>query len=144
MDMFPHTVTLYNISEDSEYHITSNITLLQGVLLDASKGVNVRTSGIEEADAVNLYIPFSVSALDGMSGKKKRYVGPKEYMESENKDELWTLEPGNKCFFAKGRILKPGNDFQTINRENDDVYRVTKVDEKDFGGEMSHWEVGGA
>ena len=122
MDMFPHTVTLYNISEDSEYHITSNITLLQGVLLDASKGVNVRTSGIEGADAVNLYIPFSVSALDGMR----------------------TLEPGNKCFFAKGRILKPGNDFQTINRENDDVYRVTKVDEKDFGGEMSHWEVGGA
>ena len=122
MDMFPHTVTLYNISEDSEYHITSNITLLQGVLLDASKGVNVRTSGIEGADAVNLYIPLSVSALDGMSGKKKRYAGPKEYRVSENKDELWTLEPGNNCFFVKGRVLKPGNDFQTINRENDGVY----------------------
>ena len=63
MDMFPHTVTLYNISEDSEYHITSNITLLQGVLLDASKGVNVRTSGIEGADAVNLYIPLSILSL---------------------------------------------------------------------------------
>ena len=94
MDMFPHTVTLYNISEDSEYHITSNITLLQGVLLDASKGVNVRTSGIEGADAVNLYIPFSVSALDGMSGKRSVMLGRKNTggQKIKTSSGRWSLE----------------------------------------------------
>ena len=59
--MFPHTVTVYNteteeLSEnDFEPTLVNHITVLRGVLLDASKGSNVTKSGLEGADAVNLY-----------------------------------------------------------------------------------------
>ena len=63
MSMFPHTVTLYNPetkelpANDFKPTLVHHITVLRGVLLDASKGSNVNQSGLEGADAVNLYIP---------------------------------------------------------------------------------------
>lgn len=143
----PHTVTLYNVGrEDPEtYQKDVNITILRGVFLDCSKAVNVSKTGQEGADAVNLLIPFSVEAEDGANGRKKRYARPKEYALAQDKSLLWTLEPGNRCFFVKGELVEPGWDFQPINSRYDDVYQVTKVDTKDFGSEeMQHWEVGGS
>lgn len=140
--MFPHTVTLYVITEDEvTFEQTRHITVLRGVLLDATKAVNVNASGLENADAVNLYIPFDVDASDGVSLMKKRFVGAKEFYFAKNKDELWTLDTNN-CFFVKGEVVDAEADFQYINLNFDNVYRVTKVDEKDFGS-LQHWEVGG-
>ena len=66
--MFPHTVTVYNqevISGDKLNEITVNhITVLEGVLLISSKASNIRATGLEGADAVNLHIPFGVKAVD--------------------------------------------------------------------------------
>ena len=61
--MFPHTITLYNISVETDRDtlndtVTNHITILKGVLVDASKAVNERESGLVSADAVDLYIPF--------------------------------------------------------------------------------------
>lgn len=72
--MFPHTVTIYNVvtreTPESGFRPEqrSYITVLRGVLLDASKAVNVNASGLEGADAVDLYIPFDVEAVDGITG----------------------------------------------------------------------------
>ena len=57
--MFPHTVTVYNIEVETDPNtmksvVTNHITILRGVLVNASKGVNVRASGLESADAVTM------------------------------------------------------------------------------------------
>lgn len=133
----PHTITLYSTIEDSvTFEETRFITVLRGVFMDASKASNVRASGLEGADGVNLFVPFSVDA----SGKK--YVDPKEFEKTPDKNGLWTLRVGD--FFVKGEVVED-KDFQYINLNYDDVYRITKVDKKDFGSEsMLHFEVGGA
>nr|DAN18367.1 MAG TPA: hypothetical protein [Bacteriophage sp.] len=144
--MFPHVVTLYNTKENLvTFKAENNITILRGVLLDATKAANVNTSGLEGADSVNLYIPFSVEAIDGISFLPKNYVSPKTYETEERKDLVWTLEVGDECFFVKGEAVEPSLTFQQINAKYDSVHTVTKVDMKDFGApDMEHWEVGGA
>ena len=67
----PHTVTIYNVVQEIDPTTLDEAekvytTILRGVMLQASKGVNVRESGLESADAVNLYIPFAVEAVDGV------------------------------------------------------------------------------
>lgn len=149
MDMFPHVVTVYNTESvelpENNFNPTqvNHITVLRGVLLDASKSTNVSKSGLEGADAVNLYIPVGVEAVDGVTGQKKQHTGPIEFWRAEDKSGLWTLSVGRNCFFVKGEVIHTDWTVQTIEAAYDDVYDVTKVDFKDFGGEMSHWEVGG-
>lgn len=141
----PHTVTVFNVGEENmvTFEQPINATVLRGVLLDASKAVNVRTSGLEGADSVNLYIPFDVDATDALTGLQRTYIDPKAYGEADDVSGLWTLQ-AKDCFFVKGEVLEL-NDFQTINKKYDDAYRVTKVDKKDFGTpDMQHFEVGGA
>ncbi len=152
--MFPHTVTIYNVSvETDKTNIQSktvnHITVLRGVLLEASKAVNVLKSGLESADAVTLYIPFSVKAVDGVTGKKKRYVPPIEFWRAEDRTGLWTLAISSKeagvdgsTFFIKGEVVEPDASVEQIEMMYDHVYDITKVDEMDYGG-LSHWEIGG-
>lgn len=139
----PHTVTVYSAIEDHvTFEVTRHITVLHEVFMDAAKAANVRSSGLEGADSVNLFIPFSVSATDGRSLLDKVYVDPKVFEAAEDKSGLWTLRVGD--FFVKGEVVED-MDFQYINQNYDDVYRITKVDKKDFGSEsMCHFEVGGA
>lgn len=146
----PHTVTIYNTSTemdketftDSTY---SNITILHGVFLDAVKAANVNQSGLAGADAVDLFIPFSVDAVDAITGEKKKYAGRMEYWASSDKSGMWTLTDGGDTFFVKGVAVEPGKDFSFVSMKYDDVYVVTKIDEKDFGSsDMQHWQVGGA
>ena len=148
----PHTVTIYNIVSETDPEtfedVTKNyITVIRGVMLQASKGANVRQSGLESADAVNLYIPFSAPA-SGADGAVKRYVGPQEFLASTDKSSLWTLSTdgnGGNTIFIKGEVVEPDKTVQQLEMLYDDVYNVTKVDEKDFGSEeMRHWEIGGA
>ena len=146
MSMFPHTVTLYTVltEADADFHETrvNHITILRGVLLDESKAANVRSSGLEGADAAELYIPFSVRAEDGVTGRPKQYTGPMEFWRAEDKSGLWTLSDGENCFFVKGVAVEPEAAVERIERMYDSVYQMTKVDRKDFGG-LPHWEVGG-
>ena len=149
MDMFPHVVTLYNtetveLPENNFEEKTVNyITVLKGVLLDAVKAKNVNESGLVGADSVTLYIPKNVEAVDGVTGEPKEYMGPIEFWRLENKAGKWTLSVGTTTFFIKGEAVHPDWDSQKIDAIYDDVYDVNTVDFKDFGMEMSHWEVGG-
>lgn len=147
--MFPHTVTVYvtlhetdlTTMKDVEKHY---ITVLKGVLLVASKAKNVNESGLEGADAVNLYIPLSVDARDGKTGIAQKYTGSVEWWRTADKGAIWTLSNAGNCFFVKGEHVHPDLPVQTIKAMYDDVYNVTKIDLLDFGGDMAHLEVGGA
>lgn len=145
----PHTVTVYNSVKETdpstfreETHLY--VTILRGVMLQASMGVNVRESGIEGADAVNLYIPFGVEAVDGTTGKPKTYTGPQAFYNAADKSGLWTLSvngDGGTTFFVKGEFV---TDIETVALAHDDCYNLTKVDMKDFGSPcMQHFECGG-
>ena len=148
----PHTVTIYNIVQeidpttlDEVTHVY--ITILRGVMLQASKGVNVRESGLEGADAANLYIPFTVEAVDGKTGAAKTDAKPQEFVKAADRSGLWTLSydgNGGETLFIKGEFVLDGTNLNVV-RYHDDCYNVTKVDAMDYGSpDMQHWEVGGA
>jgi len=173
--VLPHIVTVYNVvtEEDPqtfEATTTNYVTVLHGVLVDETKGRNVRESGLETADAVVLHIPRGIVAVDGFTGAKKAYVEPVAFFNAENKSGLWTFSADAGTFFIKGEVIetewplfspadydgilsvdgyllaaKHGKPIteQYINLKYDSVYTVTKVDNKDFG-RLAHWEVGGA
>lgn len=147
----PHTVTIYNVQNEErpETGFTSvetlYITVLRGVFLEAAKAVNVRESGIVSADAANLYIPFNVEAVDGITGAAKTYVRPQEFVAAADRSDKWTLSfsgKGGVTHFVKGeQIVSTTTALASL----DDCYEVTKVDAKDFGSpDMRHWEVGGS
>ncbi len=147
----PHIVTIYNTEikngerfKDVHVHY---ITVLHGVFLEASKAVNVKKSGLEGADAVDLYIPFGVDAVDGVTGEVKEFIGPVQFWKLEDKSSYWTLScsgNGGDTFFVKGQVVEPDMTFQEISMSYDSVYSITKVDEKDFGStDMHHWQIGG-
>ena len=145
----PHTVTVYNIVRETDLSTLKEvdhvyITILRGVMLQASKGANVRESGLEGADAANLYIPFAVEAVDGKTGAAKTYAKPQEFFKATDRSGLWTLSyngNGGDTVFVKGEFV---SDDMTAVESHDDCYNVTKVDAMDYGSaDMRHWEVGG-
>ncbi len=145
LSMFPHTVTVYNTGEEdpTTFEKITHITVLRGVFFDARKAANVLESGLSNADAVNLIIPFDVEAVNGETGEAQTYLPPLKYEASEEKDRHWTIQTGDSCFFVKGEVVEPGMSFQEINATFDSVHKVTSVDEKDFGT-LKHLEVGGS
>lgn len=150
MSMFPHTVTIYNVVQEIDPTTLDEVekvytTILRGVMLQASKAVNVRQSGLEGADAATLYIPFAVEAVDGKTGAAKAYAKPQEFVKAADRSGLWTLSyngNGGETVFVKGEFI---SENMTVVQYHDDCYKVTKVDAMDYGSpDMQHWEVGGA
>ena len=144
--MFPHVVTVFNSYEDDDLKIHNSITILRGVLLDVSKGTNVAKTGLADADAATLYIPFSVDAVS-TTGDKKTYVEPKAFYAAENQQGLWTLDSGGQSnststYFVKGEVSEMMS-LKELRQAYDFVYDVSTVDVRDFGGAMRHWQVGG-
>lgn len=145
----PHTVTLYNVTEDpTTLALTFNVTILEGVFLDIGKASHIAKSGLENADEVKLYVPFSVSAKDATTGNEKTYLDPKDYRYSLEKSSHWTFDPGGQssgvdCFFAKGVLISESG-YKYLRENYDYVFDVTTVDLRDFGSSgMRHWQVGG-
>ena len=144
----PHTVTIYNVGEnpdtlESEY----NVTFLRGVFLDRRQATNIEKSGLRDADAATLFIPFSVEAVDAVTGARKQYIGPKAYRQLSDVSGFWTLEPGGlssgmDSWFVKGEILNYSG-YGRMRELYDDVYDITTIDTRDFGSDdMQHWQVG--
>lgn len=109
-------------------------TQLDGVMWDNAKARNVNLSGIANADALNLIIPFDVTVIDG-----KEYKEPKEWKKDTNNS--WTIQTGDIIVkgFADDMILTQ-NDLE---KKYDEVYVVNTIDAKIFGSKnMWHWEVG--
>lgn len=144
----PHTVTIYNVGEnpdtlEQEY----NMTFLRGVFLDRRQAANIEKSGLRDADAATLFIPFSVEAVDAVTGAPKEYIGPKAYRQLADTSGYWTLEPGGlgsgaDSFFVKGEVVNYLG-YGKMRELYDDVYDITTIDTRDFGSaDMQHWQVG--
>jgi hypothetical protein len=102
--------------------------VIDNVFWDDSLGINL-SSGYENADKVNVYIPYNKNNLSD-------YKKPKQY-----NGEGWTLQNGD--FMVKGET-----DLETVNSIKDlsnyEVFVMTVCDNKDFGSSnMQHFEIRG-
>ena len=143
----PHVVTVFNVWEDSNLAIQTNITILRGVFLDTSRGNSVSQAGLSDTSRAILFIPHNVRA-EGITGVLKRYKPPKEFAAATNKASLWTLESGGDgnstaTYFARG-VIKTPMTLAQLKANRDDVFDVTSIAIRDFGSEkMRHWMVNG-
>ena len=104
--------------------------LIKEVFWDDSLGVNL-DSGYENADKVNVYIPFDKNESD-----LKDYVEPKQYNGIG-----WTLQNGD--FMIKGNVdIEEVDGIKDLNAY--EVFEMTVTDTKDFGSyNMQHFEIRG-
>jgi len=133
--MFPHTVTLYNKYVDGGVEKWQR-TVLAGVLWeDSSKGAVMRKTGLSNVDGLQLIIPILVDA-GGSS-----YVKPKAWAVLVDKTGSWTLQSSDSVVLGEidYEIVKSSSELKQF----DDVLTITAVDTRDYGGDMSHWEVSG-
>lgn len=126
--MFPHTITLYNKYESDDYTSGYQRTVLTGVLFVSSKGTNADTTGMKDADAVKITIPFG-----GHTG----YLSPIDWDKS--RVGHWTLREGD--IVVKGSVADEDIDPETLKAKYSDVCQITTTDTFDFGG-LQHWKVG--
>ena len=63
----PHAVTIYNVSENPDtLKLEYNVTFLRGVFLDRRQAANIEKSGLRDADAATLFIPFTVEVFGAL------------------------------------------------------------------------------
>lgn len=122
-------ITVYNKYLEPFTHTTIyKKHLIENVFWDDSLGVNLNM-GYENADKVNVYIPYDKNDLTG-------------YTEAKNYNGVgWTLQNGD--FMVKGEV-----DLETVNGIKDlanyEVFTITVCDNKDFGSSnMQHFEIRG-
>lgn len=117
------SMSVYNKSGD-----TYKKHLIENVFWDDSLGINVDT-GYENADKVNIYIPFNKNDLSS-------YVEAKQYNGNG-----WTLQNGD--FIIKGNInINEVNGIKDL--KDYEVFEINVIDIKDFGSpNMQHFEIRG-
>lgn len=133
MGMMHDTITLYNkyTSGGAEYW---QRTVLPGVYWNSVRGAMAQKNGPASSDGVVLIIPHSVAL---------GYVKPKAWEALSDRSASWTLQPGDKV--VKGTCAVTVTQGLTAALAGtDDVITITRVDDKDFGGKMAHFEVSGA
>ena len=112
--------------------ITKNVTykkyVIDNVFWDDITGINSNT-GYENADKVNVYIPFDKNDLGN-------FKEPKQYNGTG-----WTIQNGD--FIVKGDVLE--NEIDGIkDLKNYEVFEISEISKKDFGSyNMQHFEIKG-
>lgn len=133
------TVTLFNRSFNAETEEeTYYQTLLDGVDLVETKGVNVSKSGMDSADAAKLFVCIG--------DVNKTYMEPKAWDAlTEDEKKNYITFHSTEDFFVKGdqaAVDLPETDAYEWMRNNfDDVYKVTNIDK--YEDILPHFEVGG-
>jgi len=113
---------------------TNNVSykkhVIEHVFWDDSLGINLNT-GYENADKVNIYIPFDKNKSD-----LENYKEPKQYNGNG-----WTLQNGD--FIIKGEVTESEVDG-IKDLKAYEVFEITVIDKKDFGSyNMQHFEIRG-
>ncbi len=108
--------TLYSKVYDKETRLDIWVrSVVDKALWIDSKGINVKKTGIETADSVNVYVP----------------------------DMSLSFKVGD-CM-VKGVIEDEVKRISDLEKKYSDCHVITKVDKKDYGSkEMHHFELGGA
>lgn len=121
-------MTNTNMSVYNKNKSTYKKYLIEYVFWDDSLGINL-DAGYENADNVNVYIPFDKNDLS-------KYKEPKKYDGTG-----WTLQNGD--FIVKGNVDK--DEVNGIKDLKDyEVFEITAIDKKDFGSyNMQHFEIRG-
>lgn len=126
-------ITVYNQSVDETTRLPKwQHTQVGPVFIDSSKGGNVVRQGMNNADSVKIYIPFTSTG---------NYQSPNDY---KNNPKLggWTLKPGD--VIVKGFVNDDITQITDLTEKYNNVFTITYVDPKDFGSyRMRHFEVGG-
>lgn len=129
---WPHKCTIYNKYLDSSSIEHWKRTVLEGVYMEHTAGINYRKHGVTGADKVFVIIPKEV--------KGGQYTTPAAFRVLEDK-EGWTLQEGDS--FVLGvidyEILRSDAELSNL---YDEVYTITTIDHFDTGN-LEHWEVGG-
>lgn len=129
--MFNDTVTIYNKYRENGTEKWQQ-AVLYGVFWNENKGAVMRKTGVSSADTVQIIIPRSVHS-------DKEYISPKAWASLEDKSRYFTLQSGDTI--VKGcvnyDIQRSSSELTTL----DGCHIITNVDNKDFGGEMAHFEV---
>lgn len=130
--MFNDVCTVYNKYTENKIEKWQR-TVLPGVFWEGVRGSNFRKTGVENTDSVFILIPHNISV-------DKQYLSPRVWIVGDNKDTTWTLQPGDTII--KGsvsyKVVKSSKELEQF----DECYKITKIDNRSFGGNMSHWEVG--
>lgn len=130
--MFNEVCTVYNKYVDKGVEKWQRV-VIAGVYWGSVRGANYRKTGLENADAVSVIIPSNFTA-------DREYIKPKSWHPLADKNFYFTLQPGDT-------IIKGLIDYEVVRSSKeleqfDDCFKITKVDHKDFGSGMDHWEVG--
>ncbi len=135
-----HTVSLITFHDSAP-----RLTLLRGVMLQASNGRSVQLRGDAEAADATLYIPLSVRA-ENPSGESVSFLPPLEYARCPDPEKHWTLQPegesaGRCSFFVKGELSVPCT-LANARENHDYVYTVAGWQLHDYGSPaLQHYEV---
>jgi hypothetical protein len=131
MSMFNDTITVYNKYVEQGTEKWKRV-VLRGVFWSAARGAVLRRTGADSADSVVILIPRSVRS-DGV------FVTPMKWAAMSEKVRSWTLHEGDTV--VKGAVsVEISRSAAKELSGLDDVYTITVVDDKDFGG-LPHWEV---
>lgn len=128
-------LTIFNKVVDP---VTRNETLskayVYGVMFVESHGANIIASGLESADSVKIYIPFT-----SLESASKKAVSQKLFTNPESE---FTFERG--AVVMKGIYTGLVTDIRELEKNNSRVYTLTTVDVHDYGSrKLWHIEVGG-
>ncbi len=139
-DMFyTKTVTIFNkyMDETGLGEEVWLLTVLENVRLRITKGANVSTSGLSDADTATLHIR--------KTNLPKPYLSPIEWqkLDNEEKANYFTMS-GEDDFFIEGDLssveIPEENFFNRMKATYDNCFKITNVDDYDL---IKHWEVGG-
>lgn len=129
------TVTLFNRFYDGTKECWYP-TLLSGVDLVVTKGINVSQGNKADADTAKLYVDDAVL--------QKRYLAPLVYARQEHPEEYMTFTEG-KDFFVEGDATSQDTDkanfFEYMRKQYDNIFKVTSVAR--YEDVLPHFEVGG-
>lgn len=138
--MYTDIVTIFNHFEDKKKEIDMWYpTVLYGVELQVTKGINISKTGNDNADSASLHIKINEDIHNA-------YKKPNSYKTLEDKREYFTLKPGD--FFMEGEYSSnpideadyPNGFFEHMKSAHDDVYNITTVDTFKV---IPHFEIGG-
>lgn len=134
--------TIYNMYKNKETNkIEFYRTFLEAVHWESSKGTNVVSVGIKEADNILVMVWFNVKA------EGKGFIKPIDYAKLDPNDlsSYWTLTQGYDYIVkGNGPMISTEDEVKNILKANEEAFKITYVDTFDMGSRnMRHWEVSG-
>lgn len=135
--MFKDIVTIFNYCKNTGKWYP---TVLKNVELQTKNGITEKDSGVSSSDNTLLFVHCSGDFVGS-----KRYLSPKAWQRSDNKDDFVTFAEDD--FFVVGKFFEIVNEedyedsyFTYMSENYDYCYKITSV--KRFKG-ISHFEIGG-